>query len=176
MPSLSDSIGNFRDTVHPQHYEWSRGKVSSAILDIEPIGSFPILVAIKMSQSLLTKISFPVLLIAFLVVVSLECSTVDAFGAGNIGEDAPYLKALLVLIMLQLRYQRSRGTIGAMETYVAAASIPGLLHLAESSSQIEDMLKMVPFLRHHKWTSLMVKRVYFGNWASLHISFTVTPY
>lgn len=29
---------------------------------------------------------------------------------------------------------------------------------------IEDMLKTVAFLKHHKWTSMMVKRVYFGNW------------
>ncbi|KAI9703811.1 MAG: hypothetical protein M1836_007581 [Candelina mexicana] len=29
---------------------------------------------------------------------------------------------------------------------------------------IEDMLKTVAFLRGHKWTSMMVKRVYFGNW------------
>jgi hypothetical protein len=29
---------------------------------------------------------------------------------------------------------------------------------------IEDMLKTVAFLKHHKWTSMMIKRVYFGNW------------
>lgn len=29
---------------------------------------------------------------------------------------------------------------------------------------IEDMLKHVAFLKHHKWTSMMIKRVYFGNW------------
>ncbi|KAL9117543.1 MAG: hypothetical protein Q9187_005921, partial [Circinaria calcarea] len=29
---------------------------------------------------------------------------------------------------------------------------------------IEDMLKTVAFLKGHKWTSMMVKRVYFGNW------------
>ncbi|GAB7338714.1 hypothetical protein MBLNU457_5432t1 [Dothideomycetes sp. NU457] len=29
---------------------------------------------------------------------------------------------------------------------------------------IEDMLKTVAFLPHHKWTSMMVKRAYFGNW------------
>lgn len=26
------------------------------------------------------------------------------------------------------------------------------------------MLKSVAFLRGHKWTSMMIKRVYFGNW------------
>jgi len=29
---------------------------------------------------------------------------------------------------------------------------------------IEDMLKTVAFLPHHKWTSMMIKRAYFGNW------------
>ncbi|PYH90268.1 heterokaryon incompatibility Het-C [Aspergillus ellipticus CBS 707.79] len=29
---------------------------------------------------------------------------------------------------------------------------------------IEDMLKTVAFIKGHKWTSTMIKRVYFGNW------------
>ncbi|OJI99125.1 hypothetical protein ASPVEDRAFT_123800 [Aspergillus versicolor CBS 583.65] len=29
---------------------------------------------------------------------------------------------------------------------------------------IEDMLKTVAFIKGHKWTSNMIKRVYFGNW------------
>ncbi|KZF19361.1 Het-C-domain-containing protein [Xylona heveae TC161] len=29
---------------------------------------------------------------------------------------------------------------------------------------IEDMLKKVAFIKHHKWTSLMISRAYFGNW------------
>ncbi|KAI9674813.1 MAG: hypothetical protein M1817_001717 [Caeruleum heppii] len=29
---------------------------------------------------------------------------------------------------------------------------------------IEDVLKTVAFLRGHKWTSMMIRRVYFGNW------------
>lgn len=29
---------------------------------------------------------------------------------------------------------------------------------------IEDMLKTVACLKGHKWTSMMIKRVYFGNW------------
>ncbi len=31
-------------------------------------------------------------------------------------------------------------------------------------SDIEDMLKTIAFIKGHKWTSMMVKRVYFGNW------------
>ncbi|KIX08312.1 uncharacterized protein Z518_02968 [Rhinocladiella mackenziei CBS 650.93] len=29
---------------------------------------------------------------------------------------------------------------------------------------IEDVLKTVACIRHHKWNSMMIKRVYFGNW------------
>ena len=29
---------------------------------------------------------------------------------------------------------------------------------------IEDMLKTIAFIHGHKWTSTMIKRVYFGNW------------
>jgi hypothetical protein len=29
---------------------------------------------------------------------------------------------------------------------------------------IEDTLRKIAFIRGHKWTSMMVKRVYFGNW------------
>lgn len=29
---------------------------------------------------------------------------------------------------------------------------------------IEDVLKTVACLKGHKWTSMMIKRVYFGNW------------
>lgn len=29
---------------------------------------------------------------------------------------------------------------------------------------IEDMLKTIAFIKHHKWTGMMIKRVYFGNW------------
>lgn len=29
---------------------------------------------------------------------------------------------------------------------------------------IEDMLKTVAFIKGHKWSTMMIKRVYFGNW------------
>ena len=35
---------------------------------------------------------------------------------------------------------------------------------ADELSDIEDMLKTIAFIKGHKWTSMMVKRVYFGNW------------
>lgn len=31
-------------------------------------------------------------------------------------------------------------------------------------TDIEDFLKTVAFIKGHKWTSMMIKRVYFGNW------------
>ena len=35
---------------------------------------------------------------------------------------------------------------------------------ADTFIDIEDMLKTIAFIKGHKWTSMMVKRVYFGNW------------
>jgi hypothetical protein len=29
---------------------------------------------------------------------------------------------------------------------------------------VEDVIKTLAFIKGHKWTSMMVKRVYFGNW------------
>lgn len=44
----------------------------------------------------------------------------------------------------------------------------GSLSKAEGSNwrhgDIEDMLKTVACLHGHKWTSMMIRRVYFGNW------------
>jgi hypothetical protein len=36
--------------------------------------------------------------------------------------------------------------------------------MANKVIDIEDMLKTISFIKGHKWTSMMVKRVYFGNW------------
>ena len=36
--------------------------------------------------------------------------------------------------------------------------------VADIVTDIEDMLKTIAFIKGHKWTSMMVKRVYFGNW------------
>jgi hypothetical protein len=45
-----------------------------------------------------------------------------------------------------------------------AASISRIEGTNWRHGDIEDMLKTVAFLKGHKWTSMMVKRVYFGNW------------
>lgn len=39
-----------------------------------------------------------------------------------------------------------------------------LIAKLQRSGDIEDMLKTVAFIKGHKWTSMMIKRVYFGNW------------
>jgi hypothetical protein len=48
--------------------------------------------------------------------------------------------------------------------------------VADIVMDIEDMLKTIAFIKGHKWTSMMVKRVYFGNWlreyASSHLYFS----
>lgn len=47
---------------------------------------------------------------------------------------------------------------------VSIASISKLEGHNWRHGDIEDMLKTIAFLKGHKWTSMMVKRVYFGNW------------
>lgn len=44
--------------------------------------------------------------------------------------------------------------------------------VADRFTDIEDMLKTVAFIRGHKWTSMMVKRVYFGNWLREYASYS----
>lgn len=45
--------------------------------------------------------------------------------------------------------------------------LPPSSFIADSIIDIEDMLKTVAFIKGHKWTSMMVKRVYFGMEESL---------
>ncbi|CAG8975169.1 hypothetical protein HYALB_00004230 [Hymenoscyphus albidus] len=46
------------------------------------------------------------------------------------------------------------------------ASVEGVnfRHGADEKPDIEDFLKTIAFIKGHKWTSMMVRRVYFGNW------------
>ena len=67
-----------------------------------------------------------------------------AFGAGNIGKLRPRLWDSSLLIIL--------------------ASISKIEGHNWRHGDIEDMLKTVAFIKGHKWTSIMVKRVYWGNW------------
>lgn len=48
-----------------------------------------------------------------------------------------------------------------------AGNIPSIAQIEGNNfrhGDIEDFLKTVAFIKGHKWTSMMVKRVYFGNW------------
>ena len=48
-----------------------------------------------------------------------------------------------------------------------AGNIPGISTVEGQNwrhGDIEDMLKTVAFLKGHKWSTMMIKRVYFGNW------------
>ncbi|TGO51054.1 hypothetical protein BCON_0170g00230 [Botryotinia convoluta] len=48
-----------------------------------------------------------------------------------------------------------------------AGNIPSISNIEDKNfrhGDIEDMLKTVAFIKGHKWTSMMIKRVYFGNW------------
>ena len=48
-----------------------------------------------------------------------------------------------------------------------AGNIPSIAQIEGMNfrhGDIEDMLKTVAFIKGHKWTSMMIKRVYFGNW------------
>jgi hypothetical protein len=44
------------------------------------------------------------------------------------------------------------------------ASISKIEGINWRHGDIEDMLKNIAFLHGHKWTSKMIKKVYFGNW------------
>ena len=91
--------------------------------------------------SLYSKIS----LLVFTLVL-LHAAPAAAFGAGNIGIKLPFrmLKIHILSVLL--------------------ASISKIEGHNWRHGDIEDMLKTVAFLKGHKWTSMMVKRVYFGNW------------
>jgi len=51
-----------------------------------------------------------------------------------------------------------------MEVSKPGAFCQAVENLTDVATDIEDMLKTVAFIRGHKWTSMMIKRVYFGNW------------
>jgi hypothetical protein len=68
-----------------------------------------------------------------------------AFGAGNI-------PSIAQIEGLNFRHGGGR----TLQTSILSS----LIHFPD----IEDMLKTIAFIKGHKWTSMMVKRVYFGNW------------
>jgi len=69
------------------------------------------------------------------------------------------LSFLLVLVVL-LQCAQPAAAFGAGNI----ASISKIEGKNWRHGDIEDTLKLLAFIKGHKWTSMMVKRVYFGNW------------
>ncbi|KIW01302.1 hypothetical protein, variant [Verruconis gallopava] len=67
---------------------------------------------------------------------------------------------LLLLLAVVLLYSTPAYAFGAGNI----ASLSKIEGKNWRHGDIEDMLKTVAFIRGHKWTSMMIKRVYFGNW------------
>lgn len=69
------------------------------------------------------------------------------------------------MLYLYIRHSaafRTRANANANATDIA--SISAVEGKNWRHGDIEDMLKTVAFIKGHKWTSIMMKRVYFGNW------------
>ncbi|EXJ84413.1 hypothetical protein A1O3_05080 [Capronia epimyces CBS 606.96] len=67
---------------------------------------------------------------------------------------------LLILILGLILFTSRAHAFGAGNI----ASISAVEGKNWRHGDIEDVLKTVACIRHHKWTSMMIKRVYFGNW------------
>ncbi|PKY05496.1 Het-C-domain-containing protein [Aspergillus campestris IBT 28561] len=70
------------------------------------------------------------------------------------------INALLILSVLLVLLPSQVDAFGAGNI----ASISAVEGKNWRHGDIEDMLKTVAFITGHKWTSTMIKRVYFGNW------------
>ncbi|KAF3385170.1 hypothetical protein F1880_002847 [Penicillium rolfsii] len=68
---------------------------------------------------------------------------------------SPALLVCLLLLLLPQVHAFGAGNI---------ASISAVEGKNWRHGDIEDMLKTITFIAGHKWTSTMIKRVYFGNW------------
>ncbi|KAJ5587104.1 uncharacterized protein N7459_002869 [Penicillium hispanicum] len=68
---------------------------------------------------------------------------------------SPTLLVCLLLVLLPQVHAFGAGNI---------ASISAIEGKNWRHGDIEDMLKTIAFIAGHKWTSTMIKRVYFGNW------------
>jgi hypothetical protein len=73
---------------------------------------------------------------------------------------ASFKYSLLLLLVVVLFLSTPASAFGAGNI----ASLSKIEGKNWRHGDIEDMLKTVAFLKHHKWTSMMIKRVYFGNW------------
>ncbi|KAK5085167.1 hypothetical protein LTS08_003374 [Lithohypha guttulata] len=68
--------------------------------------------------------------------------------------------ALLILLIALVLFSTHAHAFGAGNI----ASISNIEGKNWRHGDIEDLLKQVTCIKHHKWTSMMIKRAYFGNW------------
>lgn len=73
---------------------------------------------------------------------------------------SPGFNALIVVALLLVLLPAQVHAFGAGNI----ASISAVEGKNWRHGDIEDMLKTIAFIKGHKWTSTMIKRVYFGNW------------
>jgi hypothetical protein len=70
----------------------------------------------------------------------------------------------LVLAVCPLPSSASKTYCSSSLKSIDIASISAVEGKNWRHGDIEDMLKTIAFIKGHKWTSTMIKRVYFGNW------------
>lgn len=119
-------------------------------------------------------------LLLFAVCLILLPGQASAFGAGNIPSISQVRLALqcslrvLLSLLTRARF-RLKVTIGVMEVRISTIYPPPLplpskrpktLHadIDRAAIDIEDILETIAFLHGKKWTSMLIKRTYFGNW------------
>ncbi|OGM41560.1 HET-C domain protein HetC, partial [Aspergillus bombycis] len=73
----------------------------------------------------------------------------------NMGFNALLILCLVLVVLPSQVHAFGAGNIASISTVEGKNWRHG---------DIEDMLKTVAFIKGHKWTSTMMKRVYFGNW------------
>jgi len=71
-----------------------------------------------------------------------------------------YLTLLLLIVVVVALLPSPAAAFGAGNI----ASISRIEGRNWRHGDLEDLLQTVAFLRGHKWTSMMIKRAYFGNW------------
>ena len=141
------------------------------------------------------------LCLALFAFLAFYASPVAAFGAGNIGKRWCQCHVAYLTDAEQLRYRRLKAITGdsayfrslvtrfdrilRLETnFQSRNTLQCLIYPFRKavltmqlvySGDIEDMLKTVAFIKGHKWTSMMIKRVYFGNWLRDYRSVFLQP-
>lgn len=95
-------------------------------------------------------------------------------GAGT-GLKSSLLILGLLLVFLPQAHAFGAGSMSAYlsatyHTRIQLTAVPDIASVSKIEGKnwrhgdIEDMLKTLAFIKGHKWTNMMMKRVYFGNW------------